>query len=436
MMLFAAVLLAVPLLAASGPVSESHSHPTKRKLAARWYHGNDHPVHALFRRGPTDGVAYAPIGSETWSASFPSSTPDAESLPKPWVDALNIAIQGGKIPDIPESSRDPGKNPKYPTGFDPNGEQVCSSTYQCRIAGDHWDGPEGTFASSFDDGPLPDTDSLVAFLQENKVKTTHFMIGTNILQYWHQFLTAFNAGDDIAVHTYTHPYMTTLSNTDVVAQLGWTMQLIHNSTGGRVPRFFRPPYGDSDSRVRAIAKEVFALETVIWNQDTEDWSLGAGGTTIEEVGTQMDSWLSGPKSPGLVILEHEDSTDAVTCFKNAFPKIVAKGWKFVSLAQLLGNGQAYQNSNDADSEVKPEGILSGLLNTTNITMAKTLVSSSSGTPTSQPEAAAPTVGNLANSQAPTTFNSAASVWERSSSLIWIFATALGASVMTAVTLWV
>ena len=45
------------------------------------------------------------------------------------------------------------------------------------------------------------------------------------------------------------------------------MQLIHNSTGGRVPRYWRPPYGDSDMRVRAIALEVFGLETVIWNAE-------------------------------------------------------------------------------------------------------------------------------------------------------------------------
>lgn len=61
--------------------------------------------------------------------------------------------------------------------------------------------------------------------------------------------------------------MTTKSNEEVIAELGWTMELIHNSSGGRVARFWRPPYGDSDMRVRAIAKEVFGLSTVIWNQE-------------------------------------------------------------------------------------------------------------------------------------------------------------------------
>ena len=34
------------------------------------------------------------------------------------------------------------------------------------------------------------------------------------------------------------------------------MQLVANSTGGRLPKFWRPPYGDTDVRVSAIAREV------------------------------------------------------------------------------------------------------------------------------------------------------------------------------------
>lgn len=61
--------------------------------------------------------------------------------------------------------------------------------------------------------------------------------------------------------------MTTLSNEDVLAELAWTMQIIHDSTGGRVPRFWRPPYGDVDKRVFAIATEVLGLTTVLWNRE-------------------------------------------------------------------------------------------------------------------------------------------------------------------------
>ncbi len=45
------------------------------------------------------------------------------------------------------------------------------------------------------------------------------MIGVNILNNANQFTAAYDIGGDIAVHTYTHPYMTTLSNIQIVAQV-------------------------------------------------------------------------------------------------------------------------------------------------------------------------------------------------------------------------
>ena len=112
------------------------------------------------------------------------------------------------------------------------------------------------------------SDNLYGFLHENGIRATHFYIGVNIIQYWKEFLVAFQTNqDDFAVHTWTHPYMTTLSNADVVAQLGWTLKLIYESTGGKLCRFWRPPYGDIDVRVNAIAEEVFGLTAVLWNHE-------------------------------------------------------------------------------------------------------------------------------------------------------------------------
>jgi peptidoglycan/xylan/chitin deacetylase (PgdA/CDA1 family) len=52
------------------------------------------------------------------------------------------------------------------------------------------------------------------------------MIGVNILQNQPQFKFAFETlQDDIAVHTWSHPYMTTLPNDQVVAEIGYTIQV-------------------------------------------------------------------------------------------------------------------------------------------------------------------------------------------------------------------
>ena len=112
------------------------------------------------------------------------------------------------------------------------------------------------------------SDNLYEFLYENGIRATHFYIGVNIIANPNEFLMAFQTNqDDLAVHTWTHPYMTTLSNADVVAQLGWTLQLIYNSAGGKLCRFWRPPYGDTDVRVNSIAEEVFGLTAILWNHE-------------------------------------------------------------------------------------------------------------------------------------------------------------------------
>lgn len=76
------------------------------------------------------------------------------NMPQAWLDALHAAIAAGKIPDIPVTTMD-GPGPTYPDGYDPMSPDVCSSTAQCRIPGDIWDGPPGALSLSFDDGPLP-----------------------------------------------------------------------------------------------------------------------------------------------------------------------------------------------------------------------------------------------------------------------------------------
>ncbi|OCH94080.1 carbohydrate esterase family 4 protein [Obba rivulosa] len=339
------------LLCTTSAARSVHSETFNKRLAGNWYHSDDHPAYSLFRRQEqTDGVTYPAVGTDAWSAGYPPSSPDPDDLPQAWVDALNAAVSAGNIPDIPQSTMGSDGEPAYPGGLSPTSSQVCSSTYQCRTPGDIWDAPDGVFGASFDDGPLPTSPKLYTFLHDNKVHATHFMIGVNILENPDVFSQAFDTnGDDIAVHTWTHPYMTTLSNLEVVGELGWTMQLIHNSTGGRLPRYWRPPYGDSDTRVGAIAREVFGLTTIVWNQDTDDWSLTTGGTTPSKVHSAMSKWLSGPKSPGLIILEHELSDMSVQAFIDAYPLIGQHGWKFVSVAEVSGDG-AYQNV-DSDGSV-------------------------------------------------------------------------------------
>ncbi|KAF7357283.1 Carbohydrate esterase family 4 protein [Mycena sanguinolenta] len=366
-------LLALPLLSSAHGNHENDSHSAAKRLPSSWFHERDHPVHELFRRGDTDGVTYAAVGSSEWSASFPASWPtngiDTNSLPSSWVAALNAAVAAKTIPDVPVPTMGSDGNPAYPSGQDPTGSDICSGTYGCRVDGDIWDGPDGTATyvprfrsyAAFTHFARKGTANLLTFLEGNNQQVTHFLIGSNILYAGAQFSQMVNMSHDIAVHTWTHPYMTTQSNLQVVGELGWTMQLIHNSTGGRIPKYWRPPYGDTDKRVSAIAKEVFGLTTIVWNQDTADWTLTESNpyTTPAQIQSNMETWLSGSKSPGLIILEHELSTDSTAAFIAAYPLMIdpKNGWKVESLVSLVSGNVSYQNAANNFSPVTENDII-------------------------------------------------------------------------------
>jgi chitin deacetylase len=93
---------------------------------------------------------------KAWSSGFPKADSDLSTLlPALWKEALDSAIEAGKIPNIPASNNTPGTNPVYPAKVDPNSPDVCSATYKCRHPDDMWDAPDGVLGSGFDDGPQP-----------------------------------------------------------------------------------------------------------------------------------------------------------------------------------------------------------------------------------------------------------------------------------------
>jgi chitin deacetylase len=70
---------------------------------------------------------------------------------------------------------------------------------------------------------------------------------------------------------------------------------------------------------------------------------------MQTINASMTQWLSGPKSPGLIVLEHELSDESVQAFMDAYPVIKQNGWKMDSVARLFGNS-AFFNADSLDSD--------------------------------------------------------------------------------------
>ncbi|KAJ1558738.1 chitin deacetylase, partial [Nowakowskiella sp. JEL0078] len=166
---------------------------------------------------------------------------------------------------------------------------------------------------TYDDGPTSNivngvdtSDSLAIYneLQKLGVQATFFSVGSNIIQNPAILKKIEAAGHQIAVHTWTHHPMTSLTNAQIVAEIKYTEAIIFQ-TIGKVPSYIRPPYGDIDDRVRAISNAL-GYHVAIWNQDSTDADVTDTTANHDIVYNKILSWFNLGAS--FVSLEHDIST--------------------------------------------------------------------------------------------------------------------------------
>ncbi|BGP53213.1 hypothetical protein JCM8202_002770 [Rhodotorula sphaerocarpa] len=286
------------------------------------------------------------------SAPYPAPLEVGPQPKQEWIDTYNRVKAEGKIPGFAPSVLGTDGNPSYPSGTDTGENGVCSwTTAHCFGDNDISDAPDGMYAIAFDDGPLPVSRKLYQFLKDNNQTSTHFLIGSYIVDNPDVFAEVLAMGGHCGVHTWSHKYMTTLTDMQLLGEFGWTAQAIYDHSGGIVPRYWRPPYGDADNRVRAIAEEVFGLILVGWNRDSNDWCLNSGPGACPSYGPQslsdleneLKKWQTGAKSPGCSGLEHESGEDTVAGFINTYAGIKENGWDARCIPDLF-DMPWYQNA--------------------------------------------------------------------------------------------
>jgi peptidoglycan/xylan/chitin deacetylase (PgdA/CDA1 family) len=165
----------------------------------------------------------------------------------------------------------------------------------------------GYVGLSFDDGPSnAHTPALLNALKQNGLKATLFNEGQYAVAYPAQVQAEVAAGMWIGNHSYDHPHLTTLSQSQVDSEIGQTQTAIANAGGG-TPKLFRPPYGETNSTVKAVEAK-YGLTEIIWNIDSQDWN-GASVAQIVQANSQLTN--------GQVILMHEWPANTLT----AIPQI-------------------------------------------------------------------------------------------------------------------
>jgi peptidoglycan-N-acetylglucosamine deacetylase len=183
-------------------------------------------------------------------------------------------------------------------------------------------------ALTFDDGPGPYTQQLVATLDRLHVKATFFAIGSQEQYFSAGTVAELGSGDTVGNHTETHPMMASLSPHDQYEQLFDQMAQIE-VLGGKRPRLFRPPYGSFDA---TTFKEMHHLHLlmVLWSVDTRDYTLPGTDAIVR-------SALEGAK-PGAIVLMHDgggNRSETIAALPGIVRGLRRRGLEPVTVPRLL-----------------------------------------------------------------------------------------------------
>jgi peptidoglycan-N-acetylglucosamine deacetylase len=194
----------------------------------------------------------------------------------------------------------------------------------------HVDGPY--IALTFDDGPDKKlTPKLLDLLAAHHIKATFFVIGQNVAAHPEIVARAAREGHEIGNHSWSHPNLGKMSDEAVRRQLRQTDDAILRATGSR-PVLLRPPYGSLTARQKRWIHDEFGYQIILWDVDPLDWKR-PGPTAI-------CNRIMAETRPGSIVLSHDIHAGTIAAMPQTLAGLEAKGFKFVTVSQLLSMAKA------------------------------------------------------------------------------------------------
>jgi len=188
-----------------------------------------------------------------------------------------------------------------------------------------------TVAITFDDGPYQWTSALIDSLNAAGVKATFFMCGKLygcIYDYADVVKKAYNAGHQVASHTWSHQDLTGQSASGLQNEIS-KVETAFKKILGIKPKWIRPPMGAQNANVLNSLKSL-RYKVVTWNLDSQDWN----GASVSQSQAKFTSLGNDPR---IIPLEH----DALQSTAQTLGPWIAnwakqKGLKAVTLSECLG----------------------------------------------------------------------------------------------------
>lgn len=188
-------------------------------------------------------------------------------------------------------------------------------------------------ALTFDDGPHPvKTPKILDLLDKYGVKATFFIVGANAEAYPEIIAREAQSGHELANHSFTHPRLSKLTESEIKAEIERTDAAIKKAAGV-TPKLFRPPEGAYSRDIVKIAAEN-GKETVIWTVDTMDWAKTPRDAMVENVKANVTF--------GSIILFHDctrDGTFTLEALEVLLPYLKSQGYEFVTVSSLISESR-------------------------------------------------------------------------------------------------
>jgi peptidoglycan/xylan/chitin deacetylase (PgdA/CDA1 family) len=185
-------------------------------------------------------------------------------------------------------------------------------------------------AITFDDGPHPkNTPRLLDMLRERNIKATFYVIGRNVDLYPNVLRRTVSEGHEIGNHTYNHPILSKLGDSAVRDELLKCRDAVARAAGVQ-PRTMRPPYGALLQRQREWVHAELKYPTIMWSVDPLDWKRPGASVITSRI-------LTGT-TPGAIVLAHDLHAGTVDAMPATLDGLLNKGYKFVTVSQLLAMG--------------------------------------------------------------------------------------------------
>ncbi len=185
-------------------------------------------------------------------------------------------------------------------------------------------------ALTFDDGSDgTNINKILDILSANGVKATFFLTGSGAKNHPSWIKNINNKGHQIGNHSYSHPDFTKISAAKIKSELATTESTIKDITGKTTKPIFRAPFGASNSASLKAVGDAGYTHTIQWNIDTVDWK-GVSST-------QITNKVLNNIVPGSIVLMHTGAGASGTpgALPNMISKLKAKGYKFVTVSEIL-----------------------------------------------------------------------------------------------------